>query len=142
MITKPQIMPLLLEACPGFWPIWQEHLDWWKGEEPGAYNNTSEFARYLIESFERGQTSEFPAAFEAIERILNQGDQESRDIAAIGIIESLQTIGSNHSCGEDVFIQWLGPTSRRAWSEIERMWEGKESLSDVIRAERRGNKKR
>ncbi|MGH9938950.1 MAG: hypothetical protein ACREAM_22150 [Blastocatellia bacterium] len=40
---------LIIEACPGFQPTWQEHLDWWKGEEPGAYNDTSEFARYLVE---------------------------------------------------------------------------------------------
>lgn len=69
MITKLQVKPLLLEACPGFQPAWQEHLGWWKGEEPGAYNNTSEFARYLVESFESGQTSEFPAAFSAIENL-------------------------------------------------------------------------
>jgi len=84
-------MPLLLEACPGFQPTWQAHLDWCKDEEPGAYNNTSEFARYLVESFESGQISEFPAAFAAIEKILNEGDQGSRDIAGIGVIESLQT---------------------------------------------------
>jgi hypothetical protein len=141
MITKPQVMPLLLEACPGFQPAWQEHLDWWKGEEPGVYNDTSEFARYIVESFESGQTSEFPKAFATIERILNEGDQESRDIAGIGVIESLQTIAS-HSCGGDVFIPWLGTTSRRAWAEIEKMWEGKNSLADVIRAEVRANQKR
>jgi hypothetical protein len=135
-------MPLLLDACPGFQPAWQAHLDWWKGEEPGVYNHTSEFARYLVESFESGQTSEFPAAFATIEKILNEGDQESRDIAGIGVIETLQTIGSNHSCGEDVFIQWLGPTSRRAWAEIEKMWEGKHSLADVIRAQVRAGRKR
>jgi hypothetical protein len=135
-------MQLLLEACPGFQPTWQEHLDWWKDEEPGDYNSTSEFARYLVESFESGQTSEFPAAFVAIEKILNEGDEESRSLAGIGVIESLQTIGSNHSCGEDVFIQWLGPTSRRAWAEIEKMWEGKTGLADVIRAEVRANEKR
>ena len=135
-------MPLLLEACPGFEPTWQEHLDWWKGEEPGDYNNTSEFARYLVESFESGQTSEFPAAFAAIEKIFNEGDQESRGLAGIGVIESLQTIGSNHSCGGHVFIPWLGPKSRQAWAEIEKMWEGKNSLADVIRAEVRGNQKR
>jgi hypothetical protein len=43
-------MPLLLEACPGFQLTWQAHLDWWKGEEPGAYNNTSEFASSLFRS--------------------------------------------------------------------------------------------
>ena len=136
MITKSEVMPLLCEACPGFETTWQAHLDWWKAEEPGAYNDTAEFARYLVDSFESGETSEFPKAFATIERILNEGDQESRDIAGIGVIESLQTIGSNRSCGERVFIQWLGPSSSRVWAEIERMWDGKHSLMDVVRAER------
>jgi hypothetical protein len=42
------------------------------------------FARYFVESFEMGQTSELPAAFAAIEKILNEGDLESRNIAEIG----------------------------------------------------------
>jgi hypothetical protein len=69
-------MPLLREACPGFQATWLAHLDWWKGEEPGAYNDTAEFAHYLVESFESGQTSEFPKAFASIERILNEGDPD------------------------------------------------------------------
>ena len=136
MITKAEIIPLLLKACPGFQPMWQAHLDWWGNEEPGGFNDAAEFALYLVESYERGQTSEFTAEFETIERILNEGNQEAREIAAIGIIEDLQTIGSNHVCGADVFLEWLGPTSRAAWDQIERMWEGKRSLMDVIRAER------
>jgi hypothetical protein len=129
-------MPLLLAACPGFQSMWQEHLESWKGEEPGGFNDAAEFARYLVESFERGDTLEFTAAFSTIETILNDGDQEACDIAGIGVIEDLQTIGSNHSCGADVFVEWLGPTSRVAWSQIAKMWESKDSLMDVIRAER------
>lgn len=130
-------MPLLLEACPGFGPAWQEHVSWWKGEEAGVYNDAAEFARYLVESYERGSTSEFPAAFATIEKILAEGNQEARDVAGIGVIEDLQTIGSNHSCGAEVFTLWLGPLSKVAWAEIEKMWEGKESLMDVLRSEKR-----
>ena len=129
-------MPLLLEACPGFHSNWQAHLDWWEGEESGAYNDTAEFARYIVESYEKGQISEFPNAFATIERILNEGDQESRDIAGLGVLECLQTIGSNRPFGEGVFVQWLGPASQHAWREIEQVWEGKQSLADVIRAEK------
>jgi hypothetical protein len=136
MIIKSQIIPLLLNACPGFQQTWQEHLEYWKGEESGAFNDVAEFARYLVQSFERGDTSEFSAAFATIETILNEGDQEARDIAGIGIIEDLQTIASNHSCGADVFIEWLSPMSRVAWAQIAKMWEGKRSLMDVVRAER------
>jgi hypothetical protein len=98
------------------------------------FNEAAEFARYLVESYERGDTSDFPAAFATLETILNEGDQEARNIAGIGVIEDLQTIGSNHSCGAEVFLTWLGPLSQVAWAQVEKMWEGKESLMDVLRA--------
>ena len=129
-------MQLLLAACPGFEPTWQEHLAWWKGQERGSYNDAAEFARYLVESYERGETDEFPAAFATLEKILNEGDENARGVAAVGVLEDIQTIAS-HSCGPDVFVGWLGPTSRAGWAEIEETWAGKDSLMDVIRAERR-----
>jgi len=138
MITEPEVMPLLLAACPGFEPTWQEHLAWWKGDERGSYNDAAEFARYLVESYNRGETSEFSAAFATIEKILNEGEKNAGDVAVVGVLEDIQTIAS-HSCGADVFVQWLGPTSRDAWAEIERVWAGKHSLMDVLRAERRGS---
>ena len=136
MITKSQVIPLLLEASPSFQPAWQKHVAYWNGQEAGCFNDAAEFARLLVVSFERGDTSEFPAVFATIEEILNEGDSQARDVAAIGILEDLQTIGSNHSCGADVFVQWLGPTSHAAWAQIARMWEGKHSLMDVLRSER------
>jgi len=135
MISKTQVVPMLLAACAGFEPAWREHLESWGDEERGEFNDASEFAHYLVESYERGDTSEFPAAFATLETIFADGDQEARDVAGIGVLEGLQNIGSNHSCGSDVFIQWLGPLSRRVWSQIERMWAGNHSLADVIRAE-------
>ena len=135
MITVSEVMPLLLDSCPGFRPAWQEHLAWWKGEEAGSYNDAAEFARYLVESYERAETDEFPAAFATLEKILNEGDEDARGVATVGIIEGIQTVAS-HSCGANVFIPWLGETSRVAWSQIEKLWEGKQSLMDVIRAEK------
>ncbi|SRR6266567_4506537 len=139
MITEKEVMPLLLAACPGFELAWQEHLAWWKGQECGSYNDAAEFAHYLVESYERGETSEFPAAFATVERILNEGDENARGVAAVGVLEDIQTIAS-HSCGADVFVEWLGPTSRATWAEIEHVWAGKHSLMDVIRGERRASK--
>jgi hypothetical protein len=51
----------------------------------------------LAISYEQNDTSEFPAAFAAVEKILNEGNQEADDLAGIGVIEDLQTIAS-HSC--------------------------------------------
>jgi hypothetical protein len=77
-------MPLahLLGACPGFQPMSAEHLMWWGDEERGVYNDTAELATYLVLSYERGDTSEFGAVFDTIERILTEGDEEARGAAA------------------------------------------------------------
>ena len=139
MITEIEVMPLLLAACPGFEPTWNEHLAWWKGAERGSYIDAAEFARYLVESYNRGETSEFAAAFATIENILNEGDETARGLAAVGVLEDIQTIAS-HTCGADVFVPWLGATSLDVWAQIEHAWAGKHSLMDVIRAEKRASK--
>ena len=134
MITESEVIPLLLVACPGFQSAWEKHLAYWNGDVTGAFIDAGEFAHYIVACYERNDTSEFAAAFAAIEKVLNEGDQKARDIAGIGVLEDIQTIAS-HSCGGDVFVQWLGPASRVAWAQIAKMWERKASLMDVIRAE-------
>ena len=139
MITEAEVMPLLLAACPGFAPTWQEHLAWWKGDERGSYNDAAEFARYLVESYNRGDTSEFEFAFATIERLIDEGDENTRGLVIVGVLEDIQTIAS-HSCGLDAFVRWLGPKSRVAWIDIAQAWSGEASLMDVLRAERRASK--
>jgi len=127
---------MFLGACPAFQQQWQEHKEWWAGEEAGEFNDIAEFARYLVDSYEQGKTSEFDEVFTILERILNEGDEEARSIGEVGLIEDLQTIGSHRPWSTDVFKKWLGPQSTAAWNAIERTWEGKSSLMDVLRAEK------
>jgi hypothetical protein len=136
VITKKQIMPMFLAACPGFERQWQEHKEWWADEEPGEFNDIAEFARYLVESFESERTLEFPAAFAILEKILEEGDDEARAIGEIGLIEDLQTISSHRPGNAESFKAWLGPQSTAAWEQLEKVWEGKSSLMDVLRAEK------
>lgn len=126
---------MFLAVCPGFQRQWQQHQEWWANETAGEFNDIAEFARYLVESYESDSTSEFPATFAILEKILEEGDEEARAIGEIGLIEDLQTICSHRSWGAEVFKVWLGPQSAAAWEQIEKVWEGKESLMDVLRAE-------
>lgn len=136
VITQSDVMPLLLEACPGFEPTWREHRDSWDGEEPGIYNDTGAFAEYLVACCARGETSEFERAFATIERLVCEGDEAARDAAVFGVLESVQTRSTHESFGPEAFVGWLGPLSRRAWSEIDELWRANGgSLAGVVRAE-------
>ena len=128
----------MLAACPGLRPQFEAHRAWWGNETPGLYTDVAELAHYLTDAYERGETSEFPAVFAFVEHLIAEGDEAVRDVAILGILEDLQTIASHRPFGDRVFLPWLGPLSRQGWAEVERMWQGKRSLMDVLRAEARG----
>ena len=140
VIPKADVMPLLLGACPGFEPMWRDHLRYWGSEERGIFNDTGEFATYLVCSYARGETTEFGGAFDVVERLIEYGDEEARASAIVGVLESVQVQSTHHSFGPEPFRQWLGPLSNKAWSDIETVWEaGGGTLAGVIRNEGRGN---
>ncbi|MGI8855887.1 MAG: DUF7674 family protein [Thermomicrobiales bacterium] len=139
MINKTQVIPLLLAACPEFYSRWEKHLAYWGDDERGPYTDIAQFAHFLVEGVRNNQTDCFISAFQSLERLIVEGDEEVRGVLTIGLLEDVQNIAS-HSGGYDIFLPWLGPETRRAWVEIERMWEGKHSLMDVLRAERQQDK--
>jgi hypothetical protein len=85
---------------------------------------------------QRGDTREFDAAFTTIERIIQEANEEARGADITGTLESIQVMATHHSFGPDAFLPWLGTSSRRAWSEIDALWQaGDGSLAGVIRFE-------
>ena len=140
MIQEDEIVPRLLQACPSAGSAWNEHLAWWGGQERGIYNDTAIFAHHLNAALKAGDTREFAAFFGALEDFLADGSSDTKTVAVIGIIETLQNVASHGPAGYQPFEKWLKPLSRQAWADVERMWSGKESLMDVIRSERRSER--
>lgn len=137
-ITKPEAFVPLLQACPDAQEAWNEHLLEWEGEhETVPYLGMSVFARHIVDLMEAGNTGAFPAVFQLIERLIVEGDEDVRSLAIVGLLEDIQTIASWKDFGHVVFTKWLEPNSCAAWYELEKVWAGKNSLADVIRAERR-----
>jgi hypothetical protein len=136
MIHVNQIIPLILDTCPGFRPTWEKHRALWHDEEAGIYNDAAEVATYIVDCYGNGDTEPIGAAFGVIEELLVTGDEEVRAAASIGFLEDVRNISSWRPFGSNVFIQWLGPQSRLAWADIEELWRGKNSLADVVRAEK------
>jgi hypothetical protein len=133
-MTQAQIIPFLLERCTEFAPVWEEHQRGVKAGS-GIYIDVAEFVHLLVESYEQGKLELMPRAFKAVEDLFIEGDSTVQEIAALGILETLQCAASWKPFGKKAFIPFLGPKSLKAWNEIEIIWRGKSSLMDVIRAE-------
>jgi len=137
MIQQSQIVELLLQACPTSQQCWDEHREWWGDEDAGAYNDIAVFAHFAVDSFASGKTDCLPALFGAIESVLSDGEEEARQLAIVGFLEGVQNIASHRPFGYDAFVPWLGVNSIVAWRSLEKLWEGKASLMDVVRSQLR-----
>jgi len=138
-MNSADVVPALLEACPSAEPLWEEHLSEWKDELPGNFLNVSVFARHVARSYREGRTREFANFFLVVERMIQEGDADVVGLATVGILEDLQVLSSHEQFGSAPFVPWLLPESLREWVTIERQWEGKSSLADVLRGEKKTN---
>jgi len=136
-ITKKDVLPWLMEKAPGFEESWRKHLEWWGEKERGDFNDIAEFAQYVVDSYASGKTSELPGVFASVEQVLEDGDASAKELAVIGVLEDIQTIASHQPFGANAFVRWLGPLSREAWTEIDKLWRaGGGSLAGVLRVEK------
>jgi hypothetical protein len=134
--SEAQVMPRLITDFPDFRPRWERHLALWKGEPAGSYNDIVQFAHFVVEDlYPNGRTADLQHAFDLVEHWLVNGNHNLRELMAIGFLEDVQNIASWQEFGKKAFIPFLGPESRKAWNEIEKMWGGKTSLIEVVRAE-------
>lgn len=81
MITRDQIMPLVLEACPSFQTVWGEEQLASGSEHHVLYVGFGAFAAHLQSLQRRDELSEFPAVDSTISRLRNEGDEEVRKLA-------------------------------------------------------------
>lgn len=124
MITKAQVMPLLVEACPSFSETWKEHRDYW-GEEELLYIDLGEFAQHLVNLYVSGRSEEFAPVFNVVERLHNKGDSFVREAATIGLLEGIQNIAGNSGIDPENFVRHLGPQSKEWWKRLNNFWSGK-----------------
>ena len=61
----------------------------------GPYVDSGVFAQHLVGLLEANRTSEFEGVFDAVERLLIEGDDGIRYLIAFGLIEDVQNISSN-----------------------------------------------
>ncbi|HEV8190433.1 MAG TPA: hypothetical protein VGP82_02965 [Ktedonobacterales bacterium] len=121
MVARDEVMGLLLEACPGFRPVYEDYLEEMYGPEAPALNLYADGAQlngYLVKAAGEGQTECFPAVFALAERLLVEGDQHVHDWVTTGLLEGLRNHLSWTNLGHDVFLPWLGLQSRVWWQRL------------------------
>jgi hypothetical protein len=122
VITPEQLNSVLLEACPSFAEPYRASLETWGDDLPSAIR--SDFVHHLLELQQQNRREEFPAVARAIERLHVEGDDEVRETATIGILESIQNIWGNNGADPADFCRFLLPKSRRWWDELNAFWRG------------------
>ena len=103
MITKEQVMPLFLSACPSFAPDWENYRASYP-DEGLLYVDMGELAHHMVDLIKSNQTSEFQVVFDVIERLHIEGDDYVKEAATIGVLESLQNVASNNGVDPEAFV--------------------------------------
>ena len=122
MITKSHVVPMLLEACPSFRSIWEEHNRYY-GEEI-LYVVLDDFARHLMGLFQARKTEAFPLVARVIEQLHVEGKPYVREAATIGLLEGIQNAWGNNKVDPELFFPFLLPESARGWKSLNRFWSG------------------
>ena len=120
MICSEQMIPLFLEACPEFQLIWKRHVvHTMNGNGSNASQNSVSgvVAQYLVSHVTRGYFKEIPSAFAVIEKLLKDGDEETRIRTETGILNPLQ-LAAFQARRETVMCQWFGPRTQEVWDAL------------------------
>lgn len=120
MITKEQVIPLILEASPSF-QVKRDRAD----DRELLYPVMGDLARHILGLYRESKTVEFPALCQAIESLVRDGDGYVKELAIIGLLEGVQNAWANNGADPEGFGKFLQPESRKAWLALNDFWSGK-----------------
>jgi hypothetical protein len=135
---REELLPHLLELCPGFRRAFGRELRLWRGETIVlSYADLALFAHFLVDAYEAGSVAAFPGVFHFMEQSLVREEAELSEQVIWGLLEDLWSEAELRLADPNVFLVWLGPRSQRAWDEVSRAWRARPQLMELLRAERR-----
>lgn len=137
---EPRTSPVISNfrhTFPAFLQRWRKYIAAEGGNSCGSYIDMAEVVHFVIEDiYEKGNLDETRRIFQFLEQQLLGADEETKNLIGLGFFETLQCVASWRQGGNRVYEQFLGPISREIWVDLQRIWAGKSSLADVVRAER------
>jgi hypothetical protein len=125
-ITKYEVIPLILDACPSYLEKWNKYLaesdD--EYEEGLLYLAVADFVRHFVELLSNNQREEFENIFEVIEKLHLQGDNYVKELATIGFLEDIKHSLINPD-DTGLIKKYLRPESLKWWDNLDDFWCGK-----------------
>lgn len=116
MITYAEVLDVVLPTVPD-----PPALDD-AGELP--YLDASAVAVHVVGLVRAGRTDELGPFFAAVERLLLDGDDDVRNLATVGYLESLQNHAGHAGLDSALFVPLLGPQGARWWRGLNAFWSG------------------
>lgn len=127
MIAAEEAIDRLIEACPSFLGAADlyDFMAWSEDEgKPDHYVRAGAFAEHVLRLAEARDVDELPGVFTAVEHLLEEGDADTYDLVAMGLLEPLQNATSHnvHAVSLTQVRELLGPAATQAWDESETLW--------------------
>ena len=122
-ISREQVLPILIQACPSFQASWDVHRKDHSAEL--LYVALGDFARHLLQLDRHQQDQILPAVFDAIERLHRDGDSFVQEATTIGLLAGIQNVWAHANVDTQTFTRHLHPISRKWWKSLEDFWDGK-----------------
>jgi hypothetical protein len=127
MITSDQAFDLLVESSPSYFGA--TDLDRFVAafeevDDPDLFVRISAFAHHLVDLIVANQTDEVHSVFGTVERLLDDGDEDTVELVELGLIEAIQNIVSHADVliGPDRVVPLLGPSATKVWNDHEHLW--------------------
>jgi hypothetical protein len=77
-----------------------------------------DFACFVTKQLGQGHHQRVQIAFDGMEQLLKAGETDVRDWVC-GFVEAVQDVAGWKESGDEAFVRFLGPETRRAWTTLD-----------------------
>lgn len=112
-------------------PSWSSWWDQWRGDPANnahlPYLATMGLGVEVVHRVKSGRKADALELFGSIERALQTGDPDFKQLLVIGFIEGLQNLFGDDAETQAQVLSMMGHRTRRFWNLVEEGWQGSQS---------------